>query len=211
MTSLDVSDDVLIALGALVEASRRHGRGDAFLVGALKDLETSLEERSPRGDGLSTEQAAYLTDSGAFASDELEAIEASVRSGTLERAVRETRVATLRDAFSASEVASLLGIDASRVRHRHAKGHLFAFLAGGKRWYPRWQFDGSPTWTVLPSLPTLVEALPGDLHPATIGGFMTTPQRGLRIDGANVSPAAWLRSGGDVDEVLRLLDGYLAS
>ena len=108
-----------------------------------------------------------------------------------------------------AEVAQVLSIDAARVRRRQAKGDLYAFVAGGKHRYPRWQFTGDPARPVLPGLAALVQGLPADMHPASVQGFMTTPQEDLRVDGIGMKPVDWLLRGGDPQALLEILGSFL--
>ena len=116
-------------------------------------------------------------------------------------AVDATRFATTR------EVAEVLGIDESRVRHRRGAGDLIAYKLGRVLRYPLWQFTpGSPHATPLPGLPKLLAILPSHMHPAEIAGRMLTPQAELTLENQPVSPRDWLASGGPVDAVREVFD-----
>ena len=113
-------------------------------------------------------------------------------------------VELLGTAHPVAEIARDLGIDPSRVRHRVAEGALFAIRIGRRVYLPDWQFDhGAP----LPSLRGILSALPGDLHPLEVAGFMTGPQPELEIRGRAVSPRTWLAAGGDPRPVIELARG----
>ena len=99
------------------------------------------------------------------------------------------------------------------MRHRQAKNNLFGFLVGRVRLYPTWQFDPE-TRRVLPHLAQVVEAFPYGWHPASIEGFMTTPQSnlppglvGTHADETHVTPVEWLRNGGDPQALVEILEG----
>lgn len=111
-------------------------------------------------------------------------------------------VALVATAPTTNELAARLGIDPSRVRHRATGGSMYAIRTGRQKRYPAWQFgpDGDP----LPGLKAVLSALPGDLHPLSVQGFMTTPQPEFEIDGREVSAAEWLAGGGDVGIVVEL-------
>ncbi len=49
-------------------------------------------------------------------------------------------------------------------------------------------------------------ALPHDLHPVAVAGFLRTPHPDLTLGGRPVTPLEWLRSGGDLTPVLRLVE-----
>ena len=44
-------------------------------------------------------------------------------------------------------------------------------------------------------------ALPSDLHPVAVWGFLTEPSPALPVDDQPASPLDWLRSGGSPDPV----------
>ena len=118
-------------------------------------------------------------------------------------------------AFNAEEVAAGLGITASRVRQKRLAGELWA-IPDGKTWvFPVMQFetsaDGGPRRQVR-GLARLFQALPDDLHPAAVAGFLRTPQPDLFHD-RSMTPLEWLRDGGDVDQAVAAavgIDWYTA-
>lgn len=111
----------------------------------------------------------------------------------------------IRDSVTVGDAAALLGIDGSRVRHRVADGGLYGFKLGGRLRLPRWQFaDGGAT---IPGLRTVLAALPRDLHPLEVSGFMTAPDPDLVLAERPASPRDWLVGGGEVRTVAELARG----
>lgn len=237
-------DEVQAGVNYLVETARSQGRSDELVAGILREVADRLKAREPRGGALSAEQADYLITSGAMTERELGDAERDVAQGLLVGEERAAHDEVIADALTSSEVAEVLGIDASRVRHRQAKGGLYSFVIGRKRLYPLWQFalpaamtekvSGEPWHVVLsrpivaydpassdsakkpdliPGLATLVKAIPEDMHPVAVQGFMTTDQQDLRTPllGWTSNPVKWLKSGGDVQAVVDLLDSFLQS
>lgn len=107
-------------------------------------------------------------------------------------------------AFTAEEVASGLGVSASRVRQKRLAGKLWA-IPDGQSWvFPVLQFetsaDGGPIRQVR-GLDQVLKALPEGLHPVAIAGFLRTPQPDLFHD-RPMTPVEWLRAGGDVDQAI---------
>ena len=107
-------------------------------------------------------------------------------------------------AFSAEEVAAGLNISASRVRQKRLAHELWA-IADGQSWvFPVPQFEtgdnGGPV-RVVRGLDGVFKALPKDLHPVAIDGFLNTPQAELYLD-RPLTPLEWLRGGGDIDQVV---------
>ena len=116
----------------------------------------------------------------------------------------------INTAYTGREVASLLGINESRVRQRRLADTLWAIESDGTWLYPAIQFEtnskqAGPTgrsagWR------KIFEALPTGLHPTAVAGLLRTPQADLEVDGQPRSILEWLRSGGPVEPVLELIE-----
>lgn len=107
-------------------------------------------------------------------------------------------------AFTAEDVATGLGVSASRVRQKRLARELWA-IPDGQTWvFPVLQFetgdDGGPTRQVR-GLDQVFKALPVDLHPVAVAGFLRTPQPSL-FQGRPMTPVEWLRDGGAVDQAV---------
>lgn len=111
-------------------------------------------------------------------------------------------LSSIANAYPTAYLADLWGISPSRVRHRVSEGGLYALRAGRSLLFPRWQFG--PDLRPLPHLTRVLVELPDDLHPSEMGGWFTTDNGNLVLDGRPTSVRSWLLSGGDVDPVLEL-------
>ena len=148
--------------------------------------------------------AASLTEDEARLLDDADFVEdrgAFVAAGT-EIAGHRAHLAVT--AFTADEVATGLGVSASRVRQKRLAGELWA-IPDGQTWlFPMLQFEtgdnGGPTRQVR-GLDQVFKALPSDLHPVAVAGFLRTPQPDL-FQGRPMTPVEWLRDGGDVDQAV---------
>lgn len=160
------------------------------------------------GENLISEGSAGLTKDAATV---LERIAPRPRR----RAVSEATAATVAESIalvsgsrSVEQVASDLGIDPSRIRHRVADKALYALRVGRRLSLPTWQFDeGAP----LPSLGAVLAALAPDLHPLEVAGFMTSPHPELEVRGRTVSPKRWLSGGGDPAPIIELAESLAVS
>lgn len=164
----------------------------ADLVAALK----ALPALRPWAASLTDDEARLLDDAG-FAEDR----EALLAAGT-EIAGHVAHMAVT--AFTAEEVATGLGVSASRVRQKRLAGELWA-IPDGQTWvFPVLQFetgdDGGPVRQIR-GLDQVFKALPAGLHPVAVAGFLRTPQPDLYL-GRPLTPTEWLRSGGDVDQAV---------
>jgi hypothetical protein len=113
----------------------------------------------------------------------------------------------LSTAYTAREVAELLGVNDSRVRQRRADRTLWAIQDRDGWVFPAAQFDvanGRPGQ--FRGLDQVFASLPAGLHPLSVAGFLTTPQDDLRIRGQAVAVLDWLRSGGEVAAVLEIAE-----
>ncbi|QHC58830.1 hypothetical protein [Rathayibacter sp. VKM Ac-2760] len=195
-------------LDVLWSAVQGRGGDERTLVVLLEEQASLLTEHRPRGSGLTEDQAGFLVDSGTMTAEQLAIAEAAVARGELADLERRTRLEAVADSLDTAEVAALLRVDETRVRHRKAKDGLYAFKAGTKLRFPAWQFTDDREQPMLPGMPALVKAIPGDMHPASMRGFMTTPQEDLLISESAVTPVRWLTEGGDPHEVLVALAGF---
>ncbi|TFB59033.1 hypothetical protein E3N86_12385 [Cryobacterium sp. Hz7] len=211
MSDGTIPNEVRESMHYLIETAQAQGHGDELVIAILREAAALLKKRQPRGGALSDEQVAFLIESGTFTAAEFADIEASLARGDLAKQERKTRLEAVINSLSAAEVALRLGIDASRVRHRQAKGGLYSFTAGGKRRYPFWQFTNDPAQPLLPGLAALVKGLPEDMRPASIQGFMLTPQEDLLVEGRRVTPVEWLLHAGDPQALVDILDSFLQS
>lgn len=113
------------------------------------------------------------------------------------------------ESFDVKEAAAALGVDESRVRQRLAERTLFGFKRDGTWRVPRFQLVEPARgrrggWRVVPGLAAVVKALPADVHPVAVHRWLTQPDPNLALGDEPISPLDWLRTGGDVDAVVRL-------
>lgn len=165
--------------------------------GVLRGVEEALQHLESLGwtrsrERLDRASAAYLRAHGGIPGE----------SDDLVGAVVGRRAVATAESLTTRQVAELLGVDPSRVRHRIRDGQLYAVAGdGGEHRLPRWQFG---TIHVLPHLRKVLQALQADLHPLEVAGFMTTPQPELELEGKALCPRDWLLGGGSVDPVVEL-------
>lgn len=161
----------------------------------------ALPPTRPAAVALTAAEAQMLDDAG-FSAD----------AGAYPAAVGESagRAAQLAvTAFTAEEVATGLGISASRVRQKRLARELWA-IPDGKTWlFPALQFEttarGGPSRQVR-GLARVFQTLPEDLHPVSVAGFLHTAQPDLFHDRA-MTPVEWLRDGGEVEQVVAAAAG----
>lgn len=106
--------------------------------------------------------------------------------------------AILADSADVAEVAERLGVTRARVRQRAVERTLLAIREDDEWRFPRGQFDGAAP---IRGLPAVSLALPVDLHPVAVWGFLTDAITDLPVDERAASPLEWLRSGGSPDPV----------
>lgn len=179
------------------EASRV-GANPALILGFIADR---LQDEPPaQRAGLPDSERFYLEQSGGLK----QTAEPGPSFGEL--IARQAAVDALRFATT-SEVADLLGIDESRVRHRRGAGDLIAHKIGRELRYPLWQFAQSDSGaSPLPNLKKLSALLPVNMHPAEVSGRMTTAQPELEVNGMPVTPREWLSAGGDIDALREVFE-----
>jgi len=107
-----------------------------------------------------------------------------------------------REALTTAQVAELLGVSASRVRHLIVEGRLYALPSAGRgspRLLPGWQFrDGRR----MPGLARVLRALPPGLSPLTVADFFARAV--IEEASSGTTARDWLFSGGSVEPVVEL-------
>ena len=114
-------------------------------------------------------------------------------------------MALLETSLATGEVASLLKVDASRVRQRLREGSLLGIEDDGERRLPRFQFERG---RVLPGLREVLPALPRGLPALDVAQWFLSSSLELEVRGKAVSPRQWLLSGGAVEAVVQLALGF---
>jgi hypothetical protein len=186
-----------------VRAEERHASSvhEWFAAGgrgfAEEDLVAALEEltRDDSGVDLPNRDREFWEAHSGIKASEQDRAAASARNAAA-RLLSET------SALTADEVASLLRLTPSTVRHYRASQRLYSFLVHGRIAFPAWQFTaaGAP----IPHLEAVLRALPEGLHPQAVAGFFLTPQPDLRLGGEAASPKDWLESGGSAEPAVAL-------
>lgn len=168
-----------------------------------------LRTLRPSVKGLSTKDRDYLIQSGAFTRESLEATEIQVARGELREEEARTLLETIAASFATSEVASGLDVSLEEVDRRREAGELYGFDAAGITVFPKWQFTVGerPAMRTLPGLKRVLSALIDDWHPASIAGFMTSPQDGLEYQGERQTPIRWILHGGDLSRIEVIMEG----
>lgn len=168
----------------------------------LAELDADLSRvADPGAAPLSTAESAFLRAHGGPAAGEVLDTDPAVLGQDARRAEVARMTGLLADSVGIAEAALLLGVDRSRISQRLSAGSLWSFRLGRSRRLPRWQFtaDGRS----LPGLDTVVAAIPAELSPESLAGFMNTAQPELE----GRTPAAHLARGGDPHPVAELVTG----
>ena len=134
-------------------------------------------------------------------------------------AVHDAGVAArlVQSTYTTQQAAELLERDPSNIRRGVQGGRYYAVRVAGALRLPEWQFVEEVTYdyspgedavpesevVALPNLEAVVAAIPRELHPEVVSGFMSTGQAEL----GGRSPIDWLRGGGDPSPVCDLLGG----
>jgi hypothetical protein len=158
----------------------------------------------------SPETVAFLIESGTFTEESWARVVAVAR-GDLAARERKSARRALEATITPAMAGARLGVDAAEVERLRSTGNLFAFRSEGRWRYPDWQFTGNRQQPLLPHLAFLIASIPVGMHPATVLGFIQTPQRSAHIDGQRVTPGEWLLSGGDPQVLRDILDAFLMS
>ena len=110
-------------------------------------------------------------------------------------------------AYTEAEVAAGINLGIWDVVDRRLARTLWAIDDGNEWVYPVPQFEQSGTsLKLIPGFDQVFPALPEDLHPAVVAGFLLTPQPELWMNSVPNTVRDWLFLGGDVERVLSLME-----
>lgn len=109
-------------------------------------------------------------------------------------------------ALTVNEVAHMLGVGSSRVRHRISEGSLYALPSQGRgteRKLPRWQFVDDES---IPHLAQVTQALPEEFATLDVKAFFAHARIDHPDGQRTVNVTEWLISGGAPEPVAELAD-----
>lgn len=170
---------------------------ESVVVDALEELRVQgwLTAAPPP---LAEAETSFLTTHGGVRDDR----EALVRA----RVASRVRAVTVDgENMTVDQVAELLGVSASRVRHRIGEGSIYAYPStrhGVARRIPYWQFhDRLP----IPHLASVLAELPDDYRPSETRDFVLNAEVDDPVrDTTTVPLLEWLRDGGDPEPAREL-------
>lgn len=118
----------------------------------------------------------------------------------------------LDSSASLVQAATMLGWPEEDVEDAVHADRLATILSDGETRVSRWQFEGDlddrtpGTHQLIPGVDVILACLPWQARDGrTLGQWMTTLHRQLRIDGNAVSPRTWLRSRNPLADVIAAL------
>lgn len=164
------------------------------VLGEAPDLAPPFDSR---GQGLTRAELEFLQDAR---------VEASAQAGY--EALAQSTMAFARllaTSLTTAQVAARLKVDGARVRQRLLERSLYGLKTEAGDWrLPSFQFDdrGRP----IPHLGAVLQALPEDLHPLEVEGWLTNPDPDLESRGEPLTPLQWLSTGRDVAKVVELAE-----
>jgi hypothetical protein len=161
--------------------------GPAVLAAALK----TLPARRPSAAALSEAETRLLDSAGL-----------GEEPGAYAEVVGDILAHTARlilTAYTEAEVADGLKLEISDVVGRRLARTLWAIDDDGAWVYPVPQFKQfGDSLKLIPGFDQVFPALPEDLHPVVVAGFLLTPQPDLWINDEPTTVQDWLVLGGDV-------------
>lgn len=191
------------AVRELARAISRLNNDPKWLLAALLEYLYSLQPVIPNR--LTEAEKRFLIESGTFTPETLAETEAEVDRGSLQLDAIEGWLSHLLDTISLNDAAAFLGMAEDEVAGLVEEGRLYAEMVCERLRFPHWQFDVSKPGKVLPHLPEVIQAVSSDWQARSVAAFMATPQEDLVAEGRK-TPTAWLRDGGDVQDVIDLIE-----
>lgn len=194
-----VSDD---AVRGLAEAVAHLGNDPEYFLQALTDMLLAMKPISRAR--LTENEVRFLIESGAFTAEEWAETSASVDRGSLQLSTTEGWLLGLFATLSINDVTGFLGWNECVVRTAVAEERLYAIEISGRLRFPTWQFVGSPS-KLLPGLTEIIAVITPRWHWQSAAGFMATSQSDLISEGRK-TPVQWLRDGGDITDVIEIVE-----
>jgi len=195
-----VSDD---AVRRLAEAVAHLANDPAYFLKELTDFLLALKPISPGR--LAENEVRFLIESGSFTAEEWAETSASVSRGNLQVGATERFLLGLLETNSLEDVTSFLDWTEEDVRTAVADGRLYALEVSGRLRFPVWQLDARSSGRLLPGLSQIIKVMTPRWHYRSSAAFMATPQSLLTGEG-RMTPAQWLRNGGDVTDVTEIVE-----
>ena len=108
------------------------------------------------------------------------------------------RAQIVDSALTVGAVASLLGVNGSRIRQRLADHSIYGVKRENKWRIPNWQFDDKG---MLPGMDEVNRHIDRDVDVVELHGFLDSPNVDLVVNDEHISPLVWLQAGLDAEPV----------
>jgi hypothetical protein len=194
-----VTDD---AIRRLAEAVARLGNDPDWFVHALTETVLAMKPVSPSK--FTKQQEQYLIESGSFTAEELAGTRREIARGSLQLGAVQAWLSDMCATISLGDAVGFLGWLEDDVRTAVSEGRLYAIEISGRLRFPAWQFVGSSE-KLIPGLAEVIKVVAPRWSWHSVAGFMRTPQSSL-VAGGRMTPVEWLRDGGDVRAVRKIVE-----
>ena len=154
---------------------------------------------------LTQQQQLFLIESGTFTAETLAATQREVDRGGLQLGAAEAFLSHLCATMALEDATGFLKCDEEAARTAVSEGGLYAIEISGRLRFPVWQFSLGSPGKVLPGLAEVIEVVTPRWDWHSVAGFMATPQSSLVAVGRK-TPVEWLRDGGDVNDVIEIVE-----
>ncbi|WP_425839924.1 hypothetical protein [Microbacterium sp. PA5] len=190
------------ALARLGRAIERLGGDTAYVMESITEFIEALDpvER----DATPPHLKDWLIESGSMTEERFEAAVAEVERGALKVMELRSFLKFVSDTLTLDEAAGVLDITEDEARQAVADRTLHAFEINGRLRFPQWQFDIREPDHRLRGLTDIVRSIPKDRDWLSVQGIMTLPHEDLNTEGRQTA-VEWLRNGGDVARIRRLV------
>lgn len=191
------------AVSRLADALERLDADWRWLVEALTEKVLAMPPVSR--EGMSANQMAALTDSGATTEEDLDEAELAVAAGGLQYIALRAWLTGVCETLSVDEMCGYLRVDEEGLRQKVEAGQVAAVVIAGRIRFPGWQCNSGSQAKLLPGLPEVLSALTeGDAGWRNDSSFMNAPKSALVAWGRQ-TPVEWLRDGHPAADVVTLI------
>ena len=200
----DLDPHFLNALRQLGKAVDDLKADTPYILRALTEMLRALRPVSVEGSARK-QRMRYLIETGVYTAEELGATVTAVDRGALQLRVAETWLSQLCTTMSLEETTGYLGWSEEAVQAAVSEGRLYGVDISGRLRFPAFQFNVASAAKLIPGLTDIIEAVTPRWDWRSVAGFMATPQSSLIAEGRK-TPVEWLRDGGDVNDVKKIIE-----
>jgi len=156
---------------------------------------------------LPEDEKRFVIESGGWTQEDFDDAARDLARGALHVRMMTSWLAPFLETMSLNDAGGLLDLAEGAVTQEVDAGRLYGVTICGTLRIPVWQFTYRRPQPLLPGLPEIISAVTAAQWDwITVASFFSVPQETLHATGPQ-TPAQWLLQGGEVENLLSIIDG----